>query len=102
MVETDIIGHLIDVEHQASSLVLDAQIEADQRIADARSRSDTQYKELHENLINSLEKQAGEKILDIKQSYEKESNDFSQKITKTPKDISAFEDMLEVLLFKAE
>jgi len=30
MVETDIIGHLIDVEHRASSLVLDAQIEADQ------------------------------------------------------------------------
>jgi vacuolar-type H+-ATPase subunit H len=101
MVETDIIGHLIDVEHRASSLVLDAQIEADQRIADARSRSDIRYKELYEELVDSLDKQAGEKIHDVKLSYEKESKDFSLKITKTPKDIPAFEDMLESLLFKA-
>ncbi len=102
MVETDIIGHLIDIEHQASSLVLDAQVEADQRIAEARAKADLQYKELYEDLVHSMELQTSEKISDIKLSYEQKSLDFSQKITKITKDIPAFEEMLEKLLFKAE
>jgi len=102
MVETDIIGHLIDVEHQASSMVLDAQIEADQRIAEARAKADTRYKELYEDLVNSLEMQTLQKIAVVKQSYEQKSMDFSHHITKTPKDIPAFEEMLKSLLFKAD
>ncbi|HOS31325.1 MAG TPA: hypothetical protein PLR39_10965 [Treponemataceae bacterium] len=102
MDEIDIISHLIDVEHEASSLVLDAQIEADQRIADARSLADTQFKELYEKMINSLEKKTSKEIDTIKLSYEQESNEFAQNIKNMPKDIPAFEDMLKSLLFKAD
>lgn len=102
MDEIDIISHLIDVEQQATSLVLDAQIEADQRIADARSLADTQFKELYEKMINSLEKKTSKEIDTIKLSYEQESNEFAQNIKNMPKDIPAFEDMLKSLLFKAD
>ncbi len=101
MVESDIIGHLIEVEHQASSMVLDAQVEADQRIAEARAKSDSRYKDLYDTLVSSLEKQTGEQIEAVKKGYEKKFEEFSVYITKTPKDIPAFEEMLESVLFNA-
>jgi len=102
LLEEDIIGHLIDVEHQASSMVFDAQVEADQRIADARAKADVRYKELYDDLVNNLEIQTAKKIADIKKTYDQSFVDFSDRILQTPKDIPAFEEMLNTLLFKAD
>lgn len=99
MIETDVIGHLIDVEHQASSLVLDAQVEADQRIAEARAKADVKYKEAYEALIQSLEKQSEQKMKTIKQDHSSYLEEFSERILKSSKDIPAFEEMLTSLLF---
>ena len=55
MNETDVIGHLIQIESEAADMLLNAQAEADKRITEAKQKADNIYKEKYENLINELE-----------------------------------------------
>ena len=55
MTETDVIGHLIDIEHQAAELLLDTQTEADRRITEAKAKADAMYKEQYESMIAEFE-----------------------------------------------
>ena len=41
MTDTDVIGHLIEIEAEAANMIMDAQTEADNRILEAKQKADT-------------------------------------------------------------
>ena len=49
--EINIINHLIEVELQASSLVKEAQSEADKRLSAARAKADAEYKQKYNEVV---------------------------------------------------
>ena len=44
MNETDVIGHLIQIESEAANMLLDAQAEVDRRITEAKVKAENSYK----------------------------------------------------------
>lgn len=99
MSEFDVIGHLIDVEHQASSLLLDAQAESDKAISAAKVKADGIYKEKYEQLINELESDYSNYSNEITKKHTDDLNQFKEKISKTALSIDDFNKYLESLLF---
>lgn len=53
--EQNVLGHLMDVEREASSLALDAQAEADRRRNEAKQQADADFRVRHEDLIRGLD-----------------------------------------------
>ena len=53
--EQNVLGHLMDVEREASSLALDAQAEADRRRNEAKQQADADFRARHEDLIRGLD-----------------------------------------------
>src|SRR5574344_831557 len=53
--EVDVIGHLLDVEHEASGMLLDAQREADKRTADASAKADLEFKTKYKKITDALD-----------------------------------------------
>ena len=77
MTDTDVIGHLIEIEAEAANMIMDAQTEADNRILEAKQKADTIYKEKYEELIKTLENdffQQKEAQNHISKQYMKNSN----------------------------
>lgn len=99
MLETDVIGHLIDVEHQAASMLLDAQTEADSRIAEAKSKADDMFKSGYEAIISELETSCSEKIKESEGVYSSLMKNFCEGVEKQPQNEIAFYSMLDSLLF---
>jgi len=99
MAETDVIGHLLEIEHQAAELLHDAQIEADRRIANAKNNADLEYKELYNNLISDFENNYTTIITKINQQHEKTMNDFISNLNNFSTDVVSFEKFLDSLLF---
>ncbi|MFI3257986.1 MAG: hypothetical protein R3Y36_06790 [Spirochaetales bacterium] len=99
--QTDILGHLIDIEHNAASILFDAQTEADKRIAEARIQASTDYKTQYEKLITEFEKDYHEKINLNEHEHETAVKAFKTEIDKTAKDINSFNSLFETLLFEA-
>jgi vacuolar-type H+-ATPase subunit H len=55
MDDEDIVGHLLKIESEAAALVLDAQAEADRRLAEAEKRSRAAYEQQYQNGLALLE-----------------------------------------------
>jgi len=55
MIERDVIGHLMDVEHQASDFVAEAMKEADRRKALARESAERVFMDAYGPLVRDLE-----------------------------------------------
>ncbi|MBQ5472270.1 MAG: hypothetical protein IIT58_09775 [Treponema sp.] len=100
MQETDlnVITHLLKVESEASSLIKDAQEEANKRISDARSEADAEYKKKFEKLVNSLDKDYQEKILQIETDNKNELDEFKQKIQSTERNTSSFNSFVQKVM----
>lgn len=100
MQETDlnVITHLLKVESEASSLIKDAQEEANKRISDARSEADAEYKKKFEKLVNSLDKDYQEKILQIETDNKNELDEFKQKIQSTERNTSSFKSFVQKVM----
>ena len=64
--EIDVIKHLIDVEHEASGVLLEAQKKADALINEARTKADEEFHKSYSKLVEeseSKEKSARESII---------------------------------------
>lgn len=99
--EVNVISHLLDVEHSASGLVTDAQVEADKRIAAARSKADALYKEQYEKIIQETENKYKTKTEQIDAAHEKSIADYKKALQETQEDLSSFNAYLDTLLFNA-
>ena len=80
--ELGIINHLLSIEKDASSLINDAQIESEKRVAEARNKYNAEYKDRYEKTVKALE-----------ENYQKELEQIKEKNTK------AFNEVLDKVLF---
>ncbi len=98
--ETDVIGHLIDIEQQAATMLFDAQTEADRRITEAKSKADDQYKAGYEKLVSSLEDSFSSKKKALLEDHQKQIDSFKAGVENTPKTEDQFNQLLKELLAK--
>lgn len=97
--ETDTLGHLIEIEHKAASLLMDAQTEADKRTAEARSQADADYKAQYEILVSQMEADADKRIGDLKEKHNALFSAYRNELASCAQDTAAFNDLLKKLLF---
>jgi vacuolar-type H+-ATPase subunit H len=69
MDERDVLQHLLEVEAGASTLVDDAQAEADRRIAEAEKRNRARYDERYNEAAAELNREYETKIAETKEEY---------------------------------
>ncbi len=98
--ETDVIGHLIDIEQQASTLLLDAQSEADRRITEAKTKADDQYKAGYEKIVSSLEESYNTTKQTLLDGHKKQLDEFKTRVESSPKTEDQFNQLLKELLEK--
>ena len=91
--ETDTLGHLIEIEHKAASLLMDAQTEAGKRTADA------DYKAQYETLVSQMEADADKRIGDLKEKHNALFSAYRNELASCAQDTAAFNDLLKKLLF---
>ncbi len=97
--EKDILGHLIQVEHDAASILFDAQVEADKRIADAHLQADNDYKAEYDKLIVRLENAFTLEIDAIDKEQANAFESYKAELQKTEKDLKKFNNLMETLFF---
>ena len=68
----DIFNSLLDVEQDASNMVFEAQVEADDKVADEKKEIDKKYRLFQEKIVTQLEKDFVEQKKIIDDSAEKE------------------------------
>lgn len=98
--EADVIGHLLDVERNATAVLTQASEDAEKRIAAARAQADQRFKAEYDELIARLEKQYAEQTTAVANSYTLAVGAYKEKISAAAKDVPAFNALLDALLFK--
>ncbi len=101
MAEEDIIGHLIGVEHEAASLLLDAQVEADKRGAAARVKADAEFKSAYEKITAELEERFAAETKKTDDEHSAVFSSFKKELEELRQDKTAFSSLLDSLLFGA-
>ena len=96
--ELDAIKHLLEIEKNASILIDDAKVEADKRLADARSKYNTQYKSKYDEIASVLESDYQKKLEEITTKYKSEINEYKKSLENRPQDEGAFNALLEKYL----
>jgi vacuolar-type H+-ATPase subunit H len=69
MDERDVLQHLLEVESNASTLVDDAQAEADRRIAEAEKRNRLRYEEQYNEAAAELNREYALKTAETREDY---------------------------------
>ncbi len=99
MAETDVIGHLLDIEHQAAELLLDTQTEADRRISEARTAADAEYKSQYEQMIIELDAWFAEQSRVVTSEHSVLMDTYRSSVDNTQTDVESFNRLLDSLLF---
>ncbi len=97
--EQDVLGHLIQVEHDAASILFDAQVEADKRTAEAHVQADNEYKIAYDNLVEKLENDCAQKIKENNKLHTEAFEAYKIELQKTEKDVKNFNAYMETLFF---
>ncbi len=95
----DILGHLIQIENDAATILFDAQSEADKRTQQARVKADSEFKSQYDELIGRLEKMSEEKMSELASQHTETIERFKIDLQETKKDIGAFNSLMGNLLF---
>lgn len=101
MGEQDVIGHLLDVEKQASDLLLDARTEADRRKSVAREKADGDYRAAYTALVSSLDETYEKGRAACDEARDREYAAFSAHLDSLPRDRAAFNSWLDSFFFGA-
>jgi len=99
--EINVIGHLLDVEKDASALVSDAQVESAKRVAAAHAQADAEYKKQYDTLISSLDARYATSSKETTQKHDEALNTYKGDTEKMPRDTEAFNKLLDSVLFSA-
>lgn len=99
--ELDVINHLLEVEKNASILIDDAMIEADKRIAEARTKYNAEYKEKYDAIVAEKDKTYHEKLDSISANHKKEIEEYKKSLENKNQNTDAFNKVLDDLLFGA-
>lgn len=97
--EVDIINHLLDIEHESSELLLDAQKEADNRTAAARAKAEAQFKSEYDKKSAEIEKKEEAEREKIQLTYNHNFAKFKEHLQDLVRDKEAFAKEFEPYLF---
>jgi F0F1-type ATP synthase membrane subunit b/b' len=97
--ETDVLRHLLDVEAQASSLVDEAQAEADRRVSESEKENRAGYDERYGLLAAKLNGEYEAAVLAVKEDYARQLDAYSSSLAAMPVDGAAFSALAECLFF---
>ncbi len=97
--EKDIFGHLLDIENSAASLVFDAQVEADKRIAAAKAEAEKEYKTEYEKLIAGFEDNLLKEKAAVDNNLKDEYKMFDEHLSLLKKNYKKFDGYLDSYFF---
>jgi F0F1-type ATP synthase membrane subunit b/b' len=97
--EINVIAHLLQVEKNASLLIDNALKEAEQKLAQARSQANLEFKQKYEACVGNLENEYNQKLNEIQTEHDKLFDDFKESLQSQPKNNARFNNLLESLLF---
>ncbi|GHV72896.1 hypothetical protein AGMMS49940_01980 [Spirochaetia bacterium] len=97
--ETDVLKHLLDVEAQASSLVDEAQAEADRRVSESEKENRARYDEQYGVLAAQLNREYEAAVLAVKEDYTRQLDGYSSSLAAMPVHGDAFSALAERLFF---
>jgi vacuolar-type H+-ATPase subunit H len=95
MDDEDILGHLLKIEGEAAALVLDAQAEADRRLAEAEKRNRAAYEQQYQNGLALLESEYKKETDNMREQCQKELAAYREKLNGVNGDTSRFSALLE-------
>ncbi len=93
--EQDAIAHLLKVEEEAAELIVQAQEQSDKEIAAARAKTDSDYNQKYQDMASQMESDYNNKVAAIQENHKKQLEEYKAKIEQTPKDVGAFNKLLE-------
>ncbi|MCH5290598.1 MAG: hypothetical protein J1D88_02415 [Treponema sp.] len=96
--DADVIQHLLEVEREASTLLLDAQKEADKKNADARARAETQFKNAYSAIAATIEADEVAAKKSISQKHDKDLAAYRDGLHALEKDTDACNTLLDSFL----
>lgn len=99
MNEQDVLQHLLDIEHGASELVLEAQKEADRRVAEQEKISREAYEQCYRAKSLELEKIYQETVAQVKEKYSSLLKKYQLELEAQPVQYQAFNELMQQLLF---
>jgi len=99
--ESDVIEHLVGIEHKATTLLDDATKEAQHRIAIAKSTAEKQYKEKYEKIIEKLEKEYTVKTSLLTDKHTENIKMYKKAIQNFNMDKKGFQNLLDKLILEA-
>ncbi|MBQ9538533.1 MAG: hypothetical protein IJU95_04625 [Treponema sp.] len=95
----DITRHLLEVENEAAQMVAEAEKEADSIIAAARAEADGEFKKRYTDFVKSLESKEEESRKAFLADHDRQMDEYRQSLSSSEKDQSAFNGLLEKLLY---
>ncbi len=98
--EQDVFNHLLDIENSASTLVFDAQKEADKRISVAKAEADKAFKSEYEKIIADFENNFLQKKQTIKDEQENEYKKYDEKLDSLTQSQDKFVEFLNQHFFR--
>lgn len=100
--ETEIINHLLEVERQSSQLLDEAAQEAEKTVSSAMAQADSIFNSRYTEFSSNLEKKYLKDTEELEKECEKQLADYRQNIASVKRDVPAFNDCLEKLLFAGQ
>jgi F0F1-type ATP synthase membrane subunit b/b' len=97
--EQGVLRHLLDVEAQASSLVEEAQAEADRRVSESEKENRARYDERYGLLAAKLNEEYEAAVLAVKADYTRQLDAYSSGLAAMPVHGAAFSALAERLFF---
>ena len=102
MDEQDMLRHLLEVESDAASLVNDAQVEADKRVAENEKLYRSRFDDLYGKEVSLLEKSYQEAVSKVKNDYDEDLKTYRKSFENEKINHEAFVSLAEFFLLKSE
>jgi vacuolar-type H+-ATPase subunit H len=100
MDDTDVLQHLLTIESQASTLVDDAQAEADKRLKSAEEQNRASYDGQYQDLVKQLEEEHRKQLEAVKSGYEQALEEYRSSLDSMTMNEGAFSTLAFSLLFE--
>lgn len=97
--ELEIINHLLEVEKGASSLIDEAQLEAEKTILDAKTKYNKEYKEKYDSIVGLLEEDYKKELQKAYEKHQKEMDDYKKELESKEIKTKEFNDFLDKEFF---
>ena len=101
MEDHEILRHLLDLEKEASSMVEDAQAEADRKLSAGEKQNRARHDEIYAREVQVLEAAFSENLETAKEDYRKQLDAYRESLKTMPLDTKAFSSLAEKLLVPA-